>query len=109
MTIKYDITSEIDAQIDAMSVGTGYNFDYDNINQYKPGSKTYPNVKTFYSPDDYDDPEDQFVDSYFSNLTAIFVVTLGPSSDVRLDHNSRTQIAASGSLPANYFQVGAGV
>jgi len=74
MTIKNDITSEIDALIDAMTVLGGYNFDYDNVNQLKPASRTYPFVKTEYPEDEYLDPDDQMVDSYSSGLQAIFTV-----------------------------------
>lgn len=85
MTIKNDITTEIDAQIDAMSTGTGFNFDYDDINEYKETSKSYPNVKTFYLLDEFNDPEDQVVDSYESDLTATFIVKVDDSvTPVRL-------------------------
>lgn len=76
MTKKNDITTEIDVQIDAMTTGTGFNNNYDNINEYKPGSKTYPNVKTEYDLDEYLDPDDQQVDTYSSQLTAIFTVVV---------------------------------
>lgn len=76
MTIKNDITTAIDTAIDAMSTGTGYKFDYDNVNEYKPGSKTYPNVKSTYAEEEYLDPDDQMVDSYTAELQAVFVVTV---------------------------------
>jgi hypothetical protein len=76
MTIKNDITSEIDSQIDAMSIGTGFNFDYDDINQFKPNSKTYPNVKTDYTDEDFLDPDEQMVDSYSATLKAKFIITV---------------------------------
>lgn len=76
MTIKNDITTEIDTQIDAMSIGTGFNFDYDDVNEHKPDSKSYPNVKTEYFEDEFLDPDDQMVDSYTSNLTAMFIITV---------------------------------
>jgi len=76
MTIKHDITSEIDSLIDSMTTGGGYNFDYDNINEYKPGNKTYPAVKTVYPEDDFQDPDEQVVDSYTSFLQALFTVTV---------------------------------
>lgn len=85
MTIKDDITSRIDTAIDSMSTGGGYNFDYDNVNEYKPGSKTYPAVKTMYPEDDFLDPDDQVVDSYTSELQAIFEITVDDTvSDTRL-------------------------
>ena len=74
MTIKNDITTEIDSQIDAMTTVGGYNFNYNNVNEYKPGSKTYPAVKTEYTPDDFLDPDEQMVDSYTSYLVARFQV-----------------------------------
>ena len=84
MTIENDITTEIDAQIDAMTVAGGFNFDYDNINEYRPGSKTYPNVKSDYKNIEYTDPEEQVVDSYTGNLEAIFVVMVDDSVNVDL-------------------------
>ena len=74
MTILNDITVQIDTAIDAMTTGTGYNFDYDNINEHRPGSKTYPAVKTIYLQNDYLDPDEQMVDSYTSDLTARFEI-----------------------------------
>ena len=74
MTIKYDITSAIDTAIDAMSTGTGYNFDYDNVNEYRQQDKTYPNVKSIYAETEYLDPDDQMVDSYTGQLQAKFIV-----------------------------------
>ncbi len=79
MTIKNDITAAIDAAIDSMTVAGGYNFDYDNVNEYKPGSKTYPNAKTVYPVDSYLDPDEQMVDSYTSDLSAFFTVTVDDS------------------------------
>lgn len=79
MTIKNDITAEIDTLIDSMTTGGGYNFNYDNINQYKPGSRTYPFVTTVYPEDDFQDPDEQMVDSYTSFLRAIFTVTVDES------------------------------
>lgn len=76
MTIKNDITTEIDAQIGAMSTGTGFNFNYDDVNEFKPGDKTYPNVKTEYFEDEYEDPDDQMVDSYTSDITAFFIIVV---------------------------------
>lgn len=76
MTIKNDITTEIDSQIDAMSIGTGFNFDYDDVNEFKPDLKTYPNVKTEYFEDEYLDADEQMVDSYTSDLTAIFIIVV---------------------------------
>lgn len=76
MTIKNDITTAIDSAIDSMSTGTGYNFDYDDVNEYRPNNKTYPAVKTMYPTDEYLDPDEQVVDSYTSDLTAIFEVTV---------------------------------
>ncbi len=86
MTIKNDFTAEIDSKIDAMSIGTGFNFDYDNINEFKPNSKTYPNVKSDYTEEDFLDPDEQMVDSYSANLTAKFIVTVDnvTETDTRL-------------------------
>lgn len=74
MTIKYDITSAIDTAIDGMTTGGGYNFDYDNVNEYRQQSKTYPNVKSVYEATEYLDPDDQMVDSYTGELEANFIV-----------------------------------
>ena len=76
MTIKNDITTRIDTAIGAMSTGGGYNFNYSNVNEYRPNSKTYPAVKTMYPEDSFLDPDEQTVDSYTSDLTAIFEVTV---------------------------------
>lgn len=76
MTILNDITVQIDSAIDAMTTGTGYNFNYDNVNEYRPDNKTYPAVKTIYQDNDYLDPDEQMVDSYTLDLTAIFEVTV---------------------------------
>ena len=82
MTVENDITTEIDVVIDAMTVAWGFNFDYDNINEYRSSSKTYPNVKSDYKDIEYEDPEDQMVDSYSADLEAIFVVTVDDSANV---------------------------
>ena len=84
MTVENDITTEIDVVIDAMTVAGGFNFDYDNINEYRPSSKTYPNVKSDYNDIEYEDPDDQMVDSYSGNLEAIFVTTIDDSVNVYL-------------------------
>jgi len=76
MTIKNDITTETDTKIDGMTIAGGFNFDYDNINEFRPGSKTYPSTKTEYFEDEYEDPDEQVVNSYTSKLTSIFIVTV---------------------------------
>lgn len=74
MTVKYDVTSAIDTAIDAMSTGTGYKNDYDNVNEFRQEEKTYPNVKSEYIEDEYLDADEQMVDSYTSNVKAMFKV-----------------------------------
>lgn len=84
MTIKNDITDQIDQAIGGMAQPT-FNYDYDNVNQLKPASKTYPAVETTYLEEEYDDPDDgQVVDSYSANLQAIFKVTVDDTDDVQL-------------------------
>ena len=75
MTIKNDVTTAIDTAIDTMTTPT-YNFSYGPVNVFKPASKTYPNVKTSYDTDEFDDPDNQVVDSYTSSLTATFTIVV---------------------------------
>ena len=79
MTIKYDITSAIDTAIDGMTTGGGYNFNYDNVNEYRQQSKTYPNVKSVYDETEYEDPDDQMVDSYTGYIRGTFTVEVDDS------------------------------
>lgn len=79
MTIKHDVTSEIDTFIDGMVTGGGFSFNYDNVNEHRPGSKTYPNVISSYEEEEFLDPDDQMVDSYTGLLSAKFRVTVDES------------------------------
>jgi len=75
VTIKNDITTAIDTAIDSMTTPT-FNFNYGPVNVFKPASKTYPNVKTEYDDDEFDNPDNQVVNSYTSTLTAIFTIVV---------------------------------
>jgi len=76
MSIENDIGAGIDAQIDAMTTAGGYNYDYDNVNELKPISKTYPAVKTKYRILGYDDV-DQPAGAYSGNMEGVFDITIG--------------------------------
>ena len=76
MSIKYDITSEIDTQIDAITIVGGYNSDYDNVNEHRPANKTFPNALSTYLDEEFLDPDEQVVNSYSGFLTARFKIAV---------------------------------
>lgn len=72
-----------------MTTGGGYNFDYDNVDERRPGSKTYPNVFVEYPEESARDAENNVIDSYSVDRPINFVVTVDDSTtpvDAALDN-----------------------
>lgn len=67
-----DIITTLRTKIDAMTTGGGYNFDYDNVDEYRPASKTYPNVQIIFPEELARDPDDNVVNAYSTDI----VITL---------------------------------
>lgn len=82
MSIVNDITGYIDTAIGTMTTAGGFNFDYTNVNEFKPADATYPNVKTTYLEDDASDIEGNMANKYTSELTAFFNVTVDDTGTV---------------------------
>jgi len=89
MSIVNDITGYIDTAIATMATAGGFNFDYSNVNEFKPHDMTYPNVKTTYLEEDADAVEGNIANKYTSFLLAMFVVTVDNTTtpvDTALDN-----------------------
>lgn len=68
--------TSLETAVDAMSTGTGFNYNYDNINEYLPANKTYPNVLITF-PEDVDrGSENNMIDSYSIDTIIDFNVTI---------------------------------
>lgn len=89
MSVLNDITGYIDTAIGTMTTSGGFNFDYTNVNEFKPADATYPNVKTVYIEEDADSVEGNLANKYTSLLGASFNVTVDDETtpvDVALDN-----------------------
>lgn len=80
MPVFTDIITTLEAKIDAMTTPT-YNFNYDNVNEYKPANKTYPNVKIHF-PDEDKNPDAEIIDGYWSDVPIEFEVMVDDTESV---------------------------
>lgn len=80
MTVENTITAYIDSAIGSMATANSYNFNYADVNEYKPDDKTYPNVKSMYM--NAEAQEVIVANKYTSNLLAVFLVTVDNTTDV---------------------------
>ncbi len=89
MAILTDIIATLKAKIDGMTTGTGFNFNYDNVDERRPGSKTYPNVLIEYPEEVERDVDINVIDSYSSDREINFIVTVDAGTtpvDTALDN-----------------------
>lgn len=80
MTVENTLTAFIDTSIAGMTTASDYNYDYADVNEYKPDDKTYPNVKSNYMVAEAQ--EVIVANKYTANLNAEFMVTVDNSADV---------------------------
>ena len=77
MTIANDITAYLDTAIDAMTVAGGYNYAYDNVNEYDPSARTYPSVMSSYA--------DESAEAVSENMIGYYTSMLGCAWDITVD------------------------
>ena len=89
MSVLTDIITTLKSKVDGMTIVGGYNYDYDNVDERRPGSKTYPNVLIEY-PDELErDVNINVIDSYSSDRQMNFIVTVDDGTspiDTALDN-----------------------
>ena len=85
MTVANGIEAGIITAIDAMTTGTGYRFAYDNVNQYKPTSRTYPSVQTTFGPEISRGNTNVPINTYAVDRDINLRVEIGTSTDVNSD------------------------
>jgi len=61
VSIWTDVIAALETAADGMTSAGIYNNDYDNINEYRPASKTYPSLE-FTFPDSVDSAHDEIAD-----------------------------------------------
>lgn len=71
-----DIITELKTQIDGMTTAGGYNYNYDNVDERRPGSKTYPNPLVEYPGEEARDRNANTIDSYAVDRPIFFIVTV---------------------------------
>lgn len=76
MAVLTDIITELKAQIDAMTTAGGFNYNYDNVDERRPGSKTYPNVMVEFPEDEPRNRNANTIDSYSIDQPISFIVTV---------------------------------
>ena len=75
-TIYTDIIDQLITAIDSMTVVGGYNYDYDNVNEYDYASMTYPNVKVLLPEEIARDADGEVINSYTADSEITFEVTV---------------------------------
>ena len=84
MSIWTDIISTLETAIDAMTTPT-FNYSYDNVNENRPASKTYPSVIVNFPEEIARDPDINMIDSYSVDTEVLFEVTVDDAvADTRL-------------------------
>lgn len=73
MSIFNAIRTTLETAIDAMTTPT-FNFVYDNVNEYRPGSMTYPNVKVTFPEEIGREKEGEVINSYSTDVVVNFRV-----------------------------------
>ena len=76
MSVFDDIRTTLETAIDAMTVVGGFNFDYDNVNEYRPASKSYPNVLVTFPDEIAREVDGNMIDSYSTDVIVNFDVTV---------------------------------
>lgn len=84
MSVFDDIRTTLEAAIDAMTSPT-YNYNYDNVNEYRPANKTYPNVLVEFPEELGRDPDGEVIDAFSTDVNVIFKVTV---DDTTADTNT---------------------
>jgi len=82
MAVWTDIADALRTAIDGMTTAGGYNYDYDNVDEYRPASKTYPNVQMIFPVEEARDPDENVVNSYSTDVTIAFKVTVDDTDTV---------------------------
>ncbi len=82
MTIANDITAYLDTAIDAMTVAGGYNYAYDNVNEYDPSARTYPSVMSSYADESAEAVSENMIGKYTSMLNCAWDVTVDDTDPV---------------------------
>ena len=80
MSIWTDIIDELVIVVDAMTTGGGFNSNYDNVNEYRPASKTYPSVMIDFPDETYRPSDQQVINSFSGDVEVIFIVTVDDST-----------------------------
>ena len=75
-TIYRSILTVLEDAADAMTTVSGFRFDYDDINEYKPADKTYPSLMIDLGEESADPPGEGLVNSYTMNADVIFSCTV---------------------------------
>lgn len=113
--IYQGIEDALVAAADAMTTGTGYRYNYNNINQAVPASQTFPNLMIEFISQVGEDVDDNVVDSYTQNAVVRFVATVDNTEEVnlsldkveedlkRLMESSHPTLQAAGMLVADYI------
>jgi len=76
MAVWTDILTELKSGIDGMTAAGIYNYDYDNVDEYRPASKTYPSCMVTYAEEEARDDDESPIDSYNVDREVTFVVTV---------------------------------
>ena len=73
MSVFDDIRTTLETAIDAMTTPT-YNYNYDNVNEYRPANKTYPNVQLEFPEELGRDPDGEVIDAFSTDVNVSFKV-----------------------------------
>lgn len=79
MAIWTDIIATLTTKIDGMTTGTGFNFNYDNVDERRPANKTYPNTLIEYLEEVIREPLGNVVDSYSADREISFITEVDDS------------------------------
>ena len=76
MAVWTDIITELKTGVDGMTAAGLYNYDYDNVDERRPASKTYPNVLIEYDEEISRADDESPINTYNVDRVVTFIITI---------------------------------